>query len=537
MTSPGRSSVGRYELRERLGSGGMGTVWRAWDPSLQREVAVKEVRLPEGMDPEARTEAYERTMREAQATARVHSPAVVAVHDVLEEDGSPWIVMELLSGVSLQQHLEALGPMPADRVEETAVSVLRGLKAAHAAGVTHRDIKPANIMLTDDERTVVTDFGIANVDGSTALTHTGVFIGSPEYMAPERFEGERALPSSDLWSLGVTLYALLEGRSPFKRDSITGIISAVLTAPLPPHPTGPDLHEPGDGAVSPLHALIAALLDRDPSTRPTPDEALDLLRSERAALAMGGGPAEGASGPQAPQTGPHRPQSGPQAPASGPQRPPTTGPRPVVPPTTHPQHSPVPHPVYPGGAGRPQHPSGPQGPPRTVSTGRFGPGAPVSGGTGYVTAGPRYGYPGSTTGGGPLPGGSAGGKPGTLITASVMLGVNALYLMVITALQAFSVASGSGSAGWGTVLLVGAWGLFSAFSALGLMTGSRSLFVAVVAVQVLMSVLVLFSMFSVLVYSTELVPWYLLLLVFNLVIGGLLLIPSRSRAFFGVGAA
>ncbi|WP_081748554.1 serine/threonine-protein kinase [Nocardiopsis sp. CNT312] len=529
MTSPGRSSVGRYELRERLGAGGMGTVWRAWDPSLQREVAVKEVRLPEGIDHEARTEAYERTMREAQATARIHSPAVVAVHDVLEEDGSPWIVMELLSGVSLQQRLETLGPMPADRVEETALSVLRGLKAAHAAGVAHRDIKPANIMLTDDERTVVTDFGIANVDGSTALTQTGVFIGSPEYMAPERFEGERALPSSDLWSLGVTLYALLEGRSPFKRDSITGIISAVLTAPLPPRPTGPDLPEPGDRAGAPLRALIAALLDRDPSARPTPDEALDLLRRERAALATGGGPAEGASGPQAPQSGSQQPQS-------GPQRPPTPGTRPV-PPTTHPPHSPVPHPVYPGGGGQPQHPSGPQGPPRTVPTGRVGPGAPVGGGTGYVTAGPRYGYPGSTTGGGPLPSGSGAGKPGTLIAASGMLGVNALYLMVITALQAFSVASGSGSADWGPVLLVGAWGLFSAFSALGLMTGSRSLFVTVVAVQVLMSVLVLFSVFSVLVYSTELVPWYLLLLIFNLVIGGLLLLPSRSRAFFGVGAA
>src|SRR5699024_5037741 len=150
--------------------------------------------------------------------------AVVTSNDVLGHDHSPWIVMELLNGQSLQTHFEQHALNSPTQVQQTAQALLGALKYVHAGWVTHRDVKQANIMLTEDGRTVLTDFGIANVDGSTALTQTGVYIGSPEYMAPERFEGARALPTSDLWSLGVTLYALLEGRSPFKRDSITGII-------------------------------------------------------------------------------------------------------------------------------------------------------------------------------------------------------------------------------------------------------------------------------------------------------------------------
>ena len=279
MPTPEHPTVGRYELRGRLGSGGMGTVWHAYDPILQRDVAVKEVLLPDGMSEEDRVEAHARTLREAQATARIHHNAIVTVHDVLEHDESPWIVMELLSGSSLHHHIEAHGPMPAERVEEAARALLGGLNAAHAVGVTHRDVKPANIMLTEDDRTVLMDFGIANVDGGAALTQTGVYIGSPEYMAPERFEGERALPASDLWSLGVTLYSLLEGRSPFKRDSITGMISAVLTAPVPPHLRRNEAAGSPRGAA--LQALISSLLTRDVNARPTPAEALELLERER----------------------------------------------------------------------------------------------------------------------------------------------------------------------------------------------------------------------------------------------------------------
>ncbi|MFI6577028.1 protein kinase [Nocardiopsis sp. NPDC050513] len=627
MSSDGRSSVGRYELRERLGAGGMGTVWRAWDPALQRDVAVKEVLLPEGMDPDARAEAHARSMREAQATARINSTAVVAVHDVLDEGESPWIVMELLSGSSLQQHLDAHGPMSVERVEEIARSVLDGLRAAHAAGVTHRDIKPANIMLTDDDRTVLTDFGIANVDGSTALTQTGVYIGSPEYMAPERFEGERALPASDLWSLGVTLCSLLEGRSPFKRDSITGIISAVLTAPLPPRLALPGAADHAAGA--PLNALIGALLNRDASARPTPGGALALLERERSARVAGNGSAHAASGPQLPVSGPRHPgsgpqnpvrerhgpmsgpqhpvsgphaASGPQAPVSGPQAPmsgpqtPMSGPQAPVSGPQSPASGPMgtrpgqprqgphdtPHPNTPGPhtqqrgfpglqapgphtpnplAGRfpGQPPSGPQQahhpghPPGHARTGPGGVGSVT--GTGPTGAGAtsRFG-PGANTGytvgqppqGGTRPRGPAGGpawndrdtdapKPGTVIAAAVMLGLNALYLMVLTALFAREAMNGSEDYTWGTVLLVGGWGVFSAFAGTGLMARSRILYGAVVIVQAVVSVLLVLTMFSVFVYTPDLLFWYALVLVFNLAIGGLLLIPPRARAFFGFG--
>ena len=349
MSFPGRTSVGRYELRERLGAGGMGTVWHAWDPALQRDVAVKEVLLPQGMSAEERAEAHARTLREAQATARISHTAVVTIHDVLEHDSSPWIVMELLSGFSLQHHLDTRGPLPVERVEQAARSLLGGLKAAHAAGVTHRDVKPANIMFTEDDRTVLTDFGIANVDGSTALTQTGVYIGSPEYMAPERFEGERALPASDLWSLGVTLYSLLEGRSPFKRDGITGMISAVLTAPMPPQLSRSGVAE--DPRSLALRALIAALLTRDVSARPSPQQALDLLERERQSAQrhvgthqaplpdLGTGPRPG-HGPGAGHSGPRQPPQ--QHPATG--GPGHDTPSPYAPgPHTHGPHTAGPH--------------------------------------------------------------------------------------------------------------------------------------------------------------------------------------------------
>jgi uncharacterized membrane protein YgcG len=604
----------------------MGTVWRAWDPALQRDVAVKEVQLPEGMDPDERAEAHARTMREAQATARIHSSAVVAVHDVLDDGESPWIVMELLSGRSLAQHLEQHGPMPVDRVEEAAVSLLAGLKAAHAAGVTHRDIKPANIMLTDDDRTVLTDFGIANVDGSTALTQTGVYIGSPEYMAPERFEGERALPASDLWSLGVTLFALVEGRSPFKRDSITGIITAVLTAPVPP-PLSNDVAR-DDPAGAPLRELIAALLDRDPAQRPDPDQALALLkRAKRAGNGSGatGGGADGTTGangdsggtgantgaqgthagpsgghPAYPaqgyqgsgartgmgpgtghQSGPGGP-GGPGGPSSVPQggtggqAPAGPGPhtpnplghpghlQPQAPPTAHTPHRPQPYP--PGYAQGPGHPTGPQhgatgriapnpsggfvhgtsragfqptpahGTQRTQGTqGGFGTG-PQHGATTGFTADPRYGVRRVGPNRGLLDGDGVP-KPAAVIAASVMLGLNALYLMVLTALFIAEVLNGSEDYTWGTVTALGAWGLFAAFAAVGLMTRSRLLFGAVVVMQILVSVLLLVTLFSVLVYSPEQLWLYGLMLVYQLVVGGLLLVPPRSRAFFGFGEA
>ncbi|WP_051064647.1 serine/threonine-protein kinase [Nocardiopsis halotolerans] len=609
MSTPGRSSVGRYELRERLGAGGMGTVWRAWDPSLQRDVAIKEVLLPQGMDPEARAEAHARTLREAQATARISNTAVVTVHDVLEHDDSPWIVMELLSGASLQSHLDEHGPMPVERVEEAARSLLSGLKAAHAAGVTHRDIKPANVMLTDDDRTVLTDFGIANVDGGAALTQTGVYIGSPEYMAPERFEGKRALPASDLWSLGVTLYALLEGRSPFKRESITGIITAVLTSPMPPRLSlddGP--HSPGSG---PMRALIGALLNRDAEARPDPDEALALLEREKRAQGRGGDagtgprdahgtgprnavghspadPSDGGwptshgTGPRAPEPTPNAPWHGGPGDLGGPNHPPLpphqSGPNgPMAPgvPSTGPNRpvNPVPHnpaavpgPV-PGPVPGAYRPTGPQAVPQHgvsgQATGRFSPTggqptsrAPLPG----PQAGPpgppappgpqvRQGHQGPFPGpvGAPVSGGQGSwgpAKPGrptmsapwSVITSTVLLGLNAGYMLVLAVLFTVEVAGGTAEVGWGSVTLQYLWGLVSAAAAVGVMTRSRIVYGAVVLLQLVVSVLLVFTLFSVVVYAPDYLLFYGLMLVFNLVVVGLLLVPPRSRAYFGFGA-
>lgn len=264
-----RASVGRYELRGELGRGGMGTVWRAHDTRLNREVAIKEVHLPHDMPPRERERARTRMVREAQAAARVSHPSVVTVHDVLEVDRIPFIVMELLEGESLRDRLRRAGPMPEAEVERIARPLLDALWAAHRAGVVHRDVKPANIMLTSGgTRPVLTDFGIANLPdhGGTALTGTGAILGTAAYAAPERLEHDDNGAVSDLWSLGATLFAALAGESPFKRDTITSTLTAVLTQPVPPVPAR------GRSA-----SVINGLLERDPRRRLLPERALALL--------------------------------------------------------------------------------------------------------------------------------------------------------------------------------------------------------------------------------------------------------------------
>ena len=264
-----RTSVGRYEIRGELGSGAMGTVWRAHDTRLNREVAIKEVRLPHDMPPRERERARARMIREAQAAARVSHPSVVTVHDVLEVDGTPFIVMELLEGESLRERLHRAGPLSEAEVERIARPLLEALWAAHRAGVIHRDVKPANIMLTSGgTRPVLTDFGIANLPdhGGTALTGTGAILGTAAYAAPERLEHDDNGAVSDLWSLGATLFAALTGESPFKRDTITSTLTAVLTQPVPPVPAR------GRSA-----SVIGGLLERDPRRRLVPERALSLL--------------------------------------------------------------------------------------------------------------------------------------------------------------------------------------------------------------------------------------------------------------------
>ncbi|WP_432117029.1 serine/threonine-protein kinase [Streptomyces sp. bgisy032] len=252
----GRLVAGRYRLIAKLGHGGMGTVWRAKDETVDREVAVKEPRVPDHLPDRERANAYERMRREARAAARLDHPAVVDVHDVAVVDGRPWIVMELVQGRSLGDVLQE-GTLSAREAARIGLEVLGALEAAHAAGVLHRDVKPDNVLLGRYDRVVLTDFGIAQIEGETNLTDTGGFVGSPEYIAPERVLGQRPGPASDLWSLGVVLYAATEGVSPFRRSNTPATLQSVLNAtPAPPSVRGP------------LAEAVNGLLDKDPARRP-----------------------------------------------------------------------------------------------------------------------------------------------------------------------------------------------------------------------------------------------------------------------------
>ncbi|WP_406195897.1 serine/threonine protein kinase [Streptomyces sp. NBC_01017] len=252
MNAPGDLVDGRFELVERLGSGGMGTVWRARDTVLDREVALKAVRS----DADTVGVVRERVLREARALARLSHPHVVTVHQIVAADPHPWIVMELVPGVSLQRRLDD-GPLTPVAAARVGRQVLAALRAAHAAGIQHRDVKPANILLRPDGDAVLTDFGIAALQGTTALTATGELVGSPEYMAPERIRGRDDDPAADLWSLGVVLYVCVEGVSPLRRPTTLATLAAVLDEPLPPPARS--------GSLTPV---LDALLVRDPAARP-----------------------------------------------------------------------------------------------------------------------------------------------------------------------------------------------------------------------------------------------------------------------------
>ncbi|MFF2851815.1 serine/threonine-protein kinase [Streptomyces sp. NPDC058001] len=250
-----------------LGEGGMGTVWRAFDEVLHREVAVKEVRAPAGLPQSDVERLYARLEREAWAAARVAHRGVVTVYDVAAEGGRPWIVMELIRGLSLSDVLDAEGPMSPRRAAEVGAEVLAALRAAHEAGVLHRDVKPGNVLIANDGRVVLSDFGIATVEGTSALTMTGEVIGSPEFLAPERALGHRPGPESDLWSLGVLLYATVEGQSPFRQATPLNTLRAVVDEELPP-----------SRLAGPLAPVIEGLLRKDPVDRMSAGEAERALR-------------------------------------------------------------------------------------------------------------------------------------------------------------------------------------------------------------------------------------------------------------------
>ncbi|MGW0346591.1 serine/threonine-protein kinase [Streptomyces anthocyanicus] len=276
-----RVIAGRYRLLSPLGEGGMGTVWRARDEVLRREVAVKEVRAPAGLSQTDVGRMYARLEREAWAAARISHPNVVTVYDVATDGGRPWIVMELVRGLSLADLLDAEGPLEPRRAALIGAEVLAALRAAHAAGVLHRDVKPANVLLANDGRVVLTDFGIARVEGSEALTMTGEVVGSPEFLAPERALGRTPGAASDLWSLGVLLYAAVEGVSPFRQGTPLSTLRAIVDEEVPPPRRA--------GALGPV---VEGLLRKDPAERLPAEEA------ERALRLVGAGGAPPGRGPR-----------------------------------------------------------------------------------------------------------------------------------------------------------------------------------------------------------------------------------------------
>ncbi len=297
--APGRLITGRYRLGSVIGHGGMGVVWRARDELLGREVAVKELIWPADLTEQDRQTACRRTVREAQTAARLAHPNVIRVYDIVEEDdGHPWVVMELLPFRSLRDIVHEDGPLAPARVARIGLGILAGLRAAHAEGIMHRDVTPANILVGPDDRAVLTDFGIARVAGSPTLTNVGAVVGSPSYIAPERARGEPSGAPADLWGLGASLYAAVEGRPPFEGANALATLTAVVA----------DEPEPA-GHAGPLRPAIGALLSKDPAARPDAAEAERMLsrvaRGQDILAAAGPrGPAPVPPGSGAPPAGP-----------------------------------------------------------------------------------------------------------------------------------------------------------------------------------------------------------------------------------------
>ncbi|GAA3162153.1 hypothetical protein GCM10010466_61420 [Planomonospora alba] len=264
-TGQGRLIGRRYRLLAAVGRGGMGMVWHAHDVLLDRDVAVKELILPYGLDHAGKHAAYRRMMREARSAARLSHPGIVTVHDVVEEDGRPWIVMELVRAWSLEQAVRESGPLPVAQAAEIGIRVLDALRHAHASGILHRDVKPGNVLLTSD-RVILTDFGIAALEGDGTITQTGLLMGSPAYIPPERLSGQPITQAGDLWAFGATLYAAVEGRPPYEGPDAVAVLGAILTQdPVRPARAG---------ALAPV---IEGLLRKNPAERLHAAQVSDML--------------------------------------------------------------------------------------------------------------------------------------------------------------------------------------------------------------------------------------------------------------------
>ncbi|MFG3658179.1 serine/threonine-protein kinase [Streptomyces sp. NPDC047706] len=263
-----RLLAGRYRLGDVLGRGGMGTVWRAEDETLGRTVAVKELRFPSNIDEDEKRRLITRTLREAKAIARIRNTSAVTVFDVVDEDDRPWIVMELVEGKSLAEVIREDGLLQPRRAAEVGLAVLDVLRSAHREGILHRDVKPSNVLIADDGRVVLTDFGIAQVEGDPSITSTGMLVGAPSYISPERARGHKPGPAADLWSLGGLLYAAVEGVPPYDKGSAIATLTAVMTEPL---------EEPKH--AGPLKDVIYGLLTKDPDKRIDDAGARAMLKS------------------------------------------------------------------------------------------------------------------------------------------------------------------------------------------------------------------------------------------------------------------
>jgi hypothetical protein len=257
----------RYQLRDQLGHGGMGRVWLARDEMLERDVAIKEVAPPTRLSSQDAIELRVLINREAKAAARINHPNVVKIFDVLQTEVWPWLIMEYVPSASLQKVVQQGGPMPPVEVAKIGLALLAGLTAAHEANVLHRDVKPDNVLLADDGRVMLTDFGLASLDADGKSTHTNT-LGTPQYVAPERARWGVSSREADLWSLGATLYAAVEGRTPYGRETVLETLSALAVDPPDPM-----------RLAGPLEPVIAGLLQRDPAQRTHPDDLAEQLNA------------------------------------------------------------------------------------------------------------------------------------------------------------------------------------------------------------------------------------------------------------------
>ncbi|MGH3999752.1 MAG: protein kinase domain-containing protein [Pseudonocardiaceae bacterium] len=245
-------------MLDRIGSGGMGVVWQAMDERLQRVVAVKQLLLQPDLNPRATEEARLRALREARIAARLQHPNAIVIYDVAEHDGEPCLVMEYLPSRSLAAVLAEQSRLSFTEVSSIGVQVASALAAAHAAQIVHRDIKPGNILLTSDGTAKITDFGVSRATGEVTVTQTGIMAATPAYLAPEVARGQIPTPASDVFSLGATLYAAVEGRAPFgDGDNQLALLHAVAAGEVPP-----PLH------AGPLFDVLMRLLAKDPQARP-----------------------------------------------------------------------------------------------------------------------------------------------------------------------------------------------------------------------------------------------------------------------------